>query len=183
MFIKQISKSLEAAVLFGEIDIEKAQTTLKKLSEAKANAKLLQLSPIKNIISPFQVFVAAGQTMNAIETNSSFSKSPELEFLCRLNAESQIDKAINLSELKKGKNTVCLVIVTAGAGKNIAKKQLQEAASKIGMKEKKIDLDKNKNVVMKHFGIAKKELEALSDLKNPLEAAVIERIALLNLTN
>ena len=182
MFIKQISKSLEIAVLFGEINIDKAETTLKKLSEAKGKSKLLQICSTTNIISPLQVIVAAEQTLNAVETNTSFSNNPEIELLCRLNAESQIEKAIDASECRKGKNQVCLVLVATSSGKDVAKKQLREAASKIGLKEKKMDPGKNKNAVMKHFGITKKELEALSDLKNPLEAAVIERIAMLNLS-
>jgi len=179
MFIKQISKSLEAAVLFGEIDIDKAETTLKKLSEGSGGAKLIQVCSAKNIVSPLQVFAAAEQTITSFENNTSFSDSTNLEFLCRVNAERQIEKAIRAAGLKKGRNVACLVVVS-GIGKT--KKQLSDIASKIGMKEKKIDLSKNANSAMKHFGITKAELKTLSDLKNPLEAAVIERIAMLNLS-
>ena len=179
MFIKQIRKSLEAAVLFGEIDIDKAETTLKKLSEGKGSAKLIQICSAKNIVSPLHVFAAAEQSINSFETNTSFSGSTNLEFLCRVNAERQIEKAINASALKKGKNVACLVVVS-GIGKS--KKHIIGVAAKIGMKEKKMDLSKNADAAMKHFGITKAELKTLSDLKNPLEAAVIERIALLNLS-
>ena len=179
MFIKQISNSLEAAMLFGEIDVDKVETTLKKLSERRDSSSLLQICSAKNIISPLQVFVAAEQALNAFENNTTFSDSLGLELLCRLNAERQIEKAIKAAGLKNGKNVACLVVVSS-AGR--AKKHLAEIASKISMREKKIDLKKNSSSVMNHFGITKKELETLSDLENPLEAAVIERIALLNLS-
>ena len=179
MFIKQISNSLEIAAMFGEINIDKAETTLKKLSKSKGKARLLQICSAKNIVSPFHVFAAAEQAFSSTQNRTAKSKSIEIEFLCRLNAEMQIEKAIDASELKKGKNIACLVAID---GKGKAKNQLEEAASEIGLKEKKIDLSKNKNAAMKHFGITKKELEVLSDLKNPLEAAVLEKMALASLS-
>jgi tRNA threonylcarbamoyladenosine modification (KEOPS) complex Cgi121 subunit len=179
MFLKQISNSLEIAAMFGEINIDKAETTLKKLSEGKGTAKLLQICSAKNIVSHFHVFAAAEQAFSSTENHTSKSNSAEIEFLCRLNAESQIEKAIDASALKKGKNIACIVVICK---KGSATKHLQDAALKIGLKEKKIDLSKNANAAMRHFGITKKELEALSDLENPLEAAVLEKMALASLS-
>ena len=117
MFIKQINKSLETAVLFGEIDIDKVETTLKKLSKAGQESRMVQLCSARYIVSHFHVFAATEQAAAAIDANTSNVKAPELEFLRRLTAERQIEKAISNSALAKGKNNACLVVV-AKEGKN-----------------------------------------------------------------
>ncbi|AJF59892.1 MAG: hypothetical protein J4224_04285 [Candidatus Diapherotrites archaeon] len=180
MLLKPIS-SLKAGILTGSIKVNSVGSTIKKLSVYCSGKQFVQLCYAAPIASIDQVFFALEQTISAFDSGANFSKKQELEFLIRLTGRKQISRALDLTGLKKGMNTALLVIVASNE-KEI-KKIFNEIKMQTGFKEKKIDFKKNEKELIKIHGILQKEIDALKDLKNPVQELVLEKIALVALEN
>ncbi len=173
---KKLNNSTIGGIKTGIINIDNIESTIKSLLELNQPQNLCQIVSANTIVCEKQVFFAIEQALSAIQNSTSFSKKAELEFLLRVYGTKQINQALDKAQLKAGKNEIVLVCCAKD------KKELQElfkqAQKTLLFKEKKIQLGKNKKELMKIYGISEKELKTLSDLINPLEAAIIERNAL-----
>ena len=143
--------------------------TIKNLTIASENS-FAQLVPLRIVAGFNHVFTALEHALSAFELGSAFARKPELEFIIRLCAEKQLNRALEIAEF--GKEPLLLV---AKSG------EIKKIARGIGFVGKKFEIGKNKAELMKIFGISKRELEAMKDSKSALEELVIEKCALVAL--
>ncbi|MCR4368652.1 MAG: KEOPS complex subunit Cgi121 [archaeon] len=172
MLSKKLGKNTYTASA-GRISTDSYGVTIKKLALAgKEKGSFAQLVPHRLVAGPNHLFAALEQAMDAIEKGSEFTKSPELEFIVRLVAEKQLDKALKAAEFGKEE----LVLVVLGG-----KKELEQIAREISFEIKEGELRGDPKQIAKHFQISEKELAALADLPNALEELAIERTAFVSL--
>ncbi len=167
-------------IVAGSADIKDSDSAIKKLlAESKKLNSFAQLISLKPIASEEQITFALEQSMDSFAKKTNFSKSLELEFLTRLSGQRQINKAMDLFALEKGKNEVALILYSEN------KKNIQEL---IKFVEKEIDFKvkkdfikqnakKNGKFIAEIYGIGEEELKIL-----PLEESVLERIAMVALS-
>src|SRR3989344_3962474 len=91
----------------GNIDYK--ESTIKSLLAINQNENFCQIVPAKTICSFLQAFAALEQALFAQSKKTAFSGKLHLEFLIRLYGTKQINDAIDLAELKTGKNRALLI--------------------------------------------------------------------------
>lgn len=165
----------------GKIQIQDLNEFAKSL---RTHNQFVQVCYLKAICSPKQAQIALEHALSAEEQNTAFSKSLQMEFLLRLAAEPQIEKALEKVGLKEAKPQEALAIAL-GETKAEAKQALQ-FLQKLGFKPnpkllEPQNLKKNSAYIKKIYSLSEQELKALSSLPNPLLGAVTERIALTSL--
>ena len=167
------------ALLIGKISTESYSTTIKKLTLVQEHV-FAQIVPARLIAGKRHAEAALEHAVLALENNHAFTKSLSLEFLVRLFGEKQLGKA--LESAKFGKESVVLVI---GAK---SRKQIEGIAGMLNFRETKgsrparnPQLSGNREELMRFYGISEKEIDAVSDLDNPLEELVIEKISMVAL--
>lgn len=172
-------------ILPGFCRIDNVDAAIKSFLAFAAEQKIfLQVVSLRPVAGKNHVMFALEQTFSAFETGTNFAKSAELEFLLRLSANKQIEKALDILGLKPGKNEALAVV--AGKEKKSVSAAFAFLKKSIAFKPVKGLLEKNaqKNAaeIKQIFQISSAELAALSDKKSSaLEEAVIERVALLSL--
>ena len=166
--ISKIEKD-KFSILKGKITNKSYNTTIKKLTLVGENY-FVQIIPAKLVAGTNHLFFALEQTFDSFENETSFTKKPVFEFLVRVFAKKQLNKAIKIAEFSDGENLVLII-------KSTSKEEIEKIKKELNFEEKKFEFGKNKEELMDFFGVSKNELEALSDLKNPLEEAIIERVS------
>jgi len=165
----------------GIINIHSEESFIKSLLEQNYRHNFCQVVPLNKVCSRFQVFVALESAIEAIKNKSAFSKKLELEFLIRFFGTKQISKTFKYAKLKKGNNNVLLIC--AQKNQKALLKLFKKIENVSEFKEKKIVIGSNKKELSDFYGISKKELKTLKYLNNPLEAAIIEKNALVVFEN
>ena len=174
--ISKIEKD-KFSILKGRITNKSYNTTIKKLTLVGENY-FVQIIPAKLVAGTNHLFFALEQTFSSFENETAFTKKPIFEFLVRVLAKKQLNKAIKDVEFSNDENLVLII-------KSTSKKEIEKIKNELNFEEKEFEfgnsLGGNKKELMAFFGVSKNELEALSDLKNPLEEAIIERVAFVTL--
>ena len=170
--ISKIEKD-KFSILKGRITNKSYNTTIKKLTLVGENY-FVQIIPAKLVAGTNHLFFALEQTFSSFENETSFTKKPIFEFLVRVFAKKQLNKAIKTAEFSNNENLVLIINSTS-------KKEIEKIKKELTFEEKEFEFGKNKGELMAFFGVSKNEIEALSDLKNPLEEAIIERVAFVTL--
>lgn len=152
------------------------ESTIKSLLECNSPQNFCQIIPTGKAAGPMHVFTALESALDAVKNKTGFSGKPQLEFLIRFFGTKQLDKALKKTEFEKGKNAA--VLVCAAKTKTELTALFKKAEKNLGFTEKKIVLGKNKKELMALYKISENELKTLKDLKNPLEATVIEKNSL-----
>jgi len=171
MSSRKIGKQ-EFSLLKGRISKNSYEESIIKLSFESQNG-FVQIVPSRLIGGQNHLLSAIENTLSSFQSKSNFSKKPELELILRLTGIKQLNKALKKAEF--GKEDLVLII----GSKN--KNKINSIKKKLGFVEKKFELGKNKNYLIKFFNITKNELKSLADLKNPLEEIIIERCAFVSL--
>lgn len=175
---------LKAIIKTGIIDIFHEDIIIKKLRllNRKSNEKLF-LCKLKPVCSERQLKFAALAAFKAFKEKHEFSHSLEMEFVLRLCGTKRICPLVPIIQLTKGKNEIALVALAETKSK--ALKALNKAVKEFGFKEKKgliaMNVRQNLSWLKKFYNVNEQELKALSDLKNPLDSAVLEKTALIAL--
>ncbi|MFH0714856.1 MAG: KEOPS complex subunit Cgi121 [Candidatus Diapherotrites archaeon] len=161
-------------VFFGRLTVNLAEETLKKLSERALALELkAQLVRAEKIAGKTHCEWAAFQAEEAFSAGQNLTRAWETEFLVRISGQRQIEKALDGFGLRKGKQNCALVVL---GPKEKADKLKKWAEKELGFKSAPFKMEQKK--VQEWFSVSDAELKALSDLKNPLESAVLERVAL-----
>ncbi len=157
-------------------NINYKESTIKSLLALNAGENFCQIVPANKACSFNQAFFAFEQATDALAKNTSFSYKLNLEFLIRFFGTKQINAALDLAELKAGKNSILLVC--AQKDKKKLNELLMNAKKELEFEEKKIVLGKNKKELMDTYNISKNALESMKGQKNALEKLIIEKNAL-----
>ncbi len=166
--------NLETHVFFGQLTVKSTDETLKRLSEkASEHGIRYQIASSHKIAGKLHVEWAARQALEAFDERTALTKSWEFEFLVRLSGQRQLEKAFEHFGIHKGRQHVALVAV-GSKPKAIAFEKWAE--KELGFKLVPFKVDQK--AVQEWFKISSAELTALKDLKEPLEGAVLERVAL-----
>jgi len=156
--------------------IDYKESNLKSLLDLNSTQNFCQIVPLHLISSNDQIFFSFEQAQSAINSNTSFSKKLNLEFLIRLFGEKQLERVFYILNFKRGKNEVVLICFQNDKSKlNFLFEKVEKI---LEFKEKKILLGKNKKELTKIYGISKKEIQTLKDLKDPLGNLIIEKNSL-----
>ncbi|MFH1390877.1 MAG: KEOPS complex subunit Cgi121 [Candidatus Diapherotrites archaeon] len=160
------------SLLKGEITTDSYKESIKKLTIGFD--VFTQIIPSRLVAGENHIWFALEQSLNAFEQKTAFTKKPELEFIVRLVADKQLNKALEKAEFKKNEP---LILVIGSADE----KAINKIKETLNFKEKDFQLGLNKEELVKYFGIEKREIESLADVKNPLEELIIERCAFVSL--
>lgn len=164
----------------GKANIKDSELVIKKLSEQAKKGVFAQILDAKALCSAEQCRFAAKQAIEALEEKNSFSNRLEIELLLRVTATRQIGNALEIAGIRNG--TKKAVIIALSKDRKKLEETKKELEKEISLKKEKDCLEKdskkNREFLMRSFGIKEKELFALKDTKNPLENAIIEKIAL-----
>jgi tRNA threonylcarbamoyladenosine modification (KEOPS) complex Cgi121 subunit len=177
MIFKRISQGT-AAIEAGKIELNDIDSFAARLN---SYSDFVQVCSLKAICCATQPFVALEHALSAIDSGTAFSRTAGLEFMLRLSAERQVGKALDKVGLAQGKNTA---LVISFADEKAKAENAIEFVKGLGFKPQPRlfeGLKDNTAHVKEIYGITEKELSTLSDLPEPLCAAVIERIALVAL--
>jgi len=156
-------------IIKGRITNKSYSTTIKKLTLVGENY-FVQVIPAKLVAGTNHLFFALEQTFDSFEKKTSFTKKPIFEFLVRVFAKKQVNKAIENAEFSNNEKLILIIESTS-------KTEVEKIKKELNFEEKEFPLGENKEELMQFFDISKNELEALKDLKNPLEEAIIERVS------
>ena len=168
MLSKKVGKH-EISILKGRITTDSYEETIKKLSIVPQK-QFTQLAPLRVVAGENHILFALEHTFSAFENKTAFAKKPELEFIIRLLAEKQLNKALEKAKFKKGEN---LLLVVGSQNKKV----IGETKTTLGFEEKEFSLGENKKGLMELFKVSEGEIKALGDLQNPLEELIIERVS------
>ncbi len=163
----------------GNAVINSIDGTIKNLSKAgNRPVSFVQLVVRKPLASEAQLWQAVDQTINAFSDKSNFVKQPGLEFLVRVTGRKQLPAALDLLQLKEGKNEGLLVAVAPTPAE--ARAAYLQAAKSLDFQETPLDwaahAKKNQAFLLKAYGLTKEALKVAS-----LEQLVREKIALVAL--
>ncbi len=165
----------------GDANILHVDATIKKLMflSKEHETELFQAFSLVPVISKFQLDIILEQTLSSFEDKTNIVKQPSLEFLLRLCATRDLNKAIRTVGIKEGKQD--LGIIVFAKNKETCKKIYSSVKNILEMNENNNLLDsnfgKNKKTLMNIYGIdSSQELD-----KNMVEKLVIEKIAMLSL--
>ena len=159
------------SLLKGEITTDSYKESIKKLT--LGFGVFTQLIPSRLVAGENHIWFSLEQSLDAFEQKTAFTKKPELEFIIRLVAQKQLNKALENAEFKQEP----LVLVIGSENKKI----IDKIKETLNFEEKDIQLGLNKKELVKFFGIEKQEIESLADIQNPLEELIIERCAFVSL--
>ncbi len=155
-------------LIIGRITTDSYSATIKKLAMAQRRG-FAQIVPARLIAGKKHLAAALEAATSAMRFKSNFAKTLNLEFLIRLFGEKQLGRAIEKAGFKDREPIV--LIAEGGAEKLAALKK------EIGISETKYRFGDSKEGLMRAYGVSQEELGAVSDLKNALEALVIEKIS------
>jgi len=172
MISKTIGKC-DFSLLKGQITKDSCKETIKKLMIA-SDKQFTQIIPACLVAGKNHIFSALEQSLSAFEQKTNFTKKPELEFIVRLLANKQLNKALEKAEFRQGE---ILVLVIGSSDK----KTIEKVKTGLNFVEKEFALGKNEKELKEFFGISEEELSALNDVEKPLEELVIERVAFVSL--
>ena len=173
----------------GQILTENYGATIKKLAFPGEN-RFVQLVPARVVAGQKHLETALEHALSSFKNGTNFARKPELEFIVRLLAEKQLEKALKKAEFADEPLVLVLELKGAAKAKNLkagkgkspsAVKEINEIEKRLNFREKTFSLGKNKNYLMELFNVSETELKTLKDLKNPLEELIIERVALVAL--
>lgn len=172
---------------FGSININDAKVSFKKASNFfSSKNEFIQFFSIKPVSSEQQIFHALDNALTSFnsKTKKPFTKTLSLEFLLFLTAQKQLNTALDLLELKKGKNLVGTIAFAKSKqklakAKTFFKNELEFKPEKNAIEK---NLKKNFSFLKKTFAITDAELKTFSAPKEKaLQKLVLEKIALLSL--
>lgn len=152
-----------------------------------SSVEFVQFFSSKVVSSEEQIMHALDNAIASMCSRKSFTKSLSLEFLLFLTAQRQLNKALDLLKLNKGKNSVC-VLAFCKSKQNIAKakqffkKELCFVPKKNVKNVIENNLKKNFSLLKKIFAIEDAELKVFAlPTEKALQQLVLEKIALLSL--
>ncbi|MFH1588901.1 MAG: KEOPS complex subunit Cgi121 [Candidatus Diapherotrites archaeon] len=178
--IKKLNESFFLVFSFGKLTINSFRANIKSvlLSEKALFSQIINLKPVA---SPDQVMFASLSTVNSIQFNSMHLSNPSLELLLHLCGERQINKALDLLEVKEKTKEIVLIVV--GKEKTKINSELKKLEKLTGLiKDEKLiqkNFEKNKNELMKLYGIKEKELKLFKHKNNALKELIIEKNAMM----
>ncbi len=133
-----------------------------------------QIISVDFVASVEQVKFAALQVIQLMGSNSMHLQNPSLELLLSLSGLRQLNKALELFELKNNK----AILIIVGKNKEKVKKELLKLEKLVGLKKDsnliETNFKKNKKKLMNQFNISKKELKLFENKDDALKKLIIE---------
>ena len=179
-------QGFKALVESGIISIESVEKSINNFSQILQSSDCFgQIVNAKAIASEKHCLAALEQTITAFESNFGIAKSKSIELLLRLSGKKQVSEALQLMQLKQGKQETVLVI--AGKKEKKVKECFEKAVKEFNFESNlailKQNPKKNFEFLQKAFCVSEGELESLAvfERKKALEKAIVEKIALLEL--
>lgn len=182
MLFRKIGSHI-AAIKTGKTKISNLDMVIKSITSLNSENRLVQVCLLKPVVSENQLFLALEQSFSAFENTVNICKTLHIEFLVRVLGVRQCRAATEILGLKQGNQEIAVVVAGKSEGEVI--ELFKKIATVINFEEDDSLMSekstKSKKYLMDLYKIGQSQLDALSDLENPLEAAVMEKIAMLAL--
>ncbi len=200
MILKRLSRYWFCALETGTVKISNSEAFISAVESfsshgsgsaaGSASGGFVQVCSLKPIACAEQIFFAANRAFSAHKSGSAFSRRLGLELLLRIAGTKQISRIASVFKLKRGRNEICAIALAEAPtmARALLKRFLAHAKKEFGFKHGdsteamfRKNLRVNRSYLEKLYGISQRELSALSDLREPLCEAVIEKTALVAL--